>query len=276
MPEQRGPHRVVLQVPGVGPLEVVDGVLLQLVDRPRTPPHGAPRPVPRERVPRSQPPVPVHPARRGRRRQVADVAVEPAGGVRERKAQRGLIAPLPLRLHDGEVGQRLHGFAELRGRAGQARRLLSGDVERPAAGLSPLGSHGQQQRRFSDAGLAGQQHRHPRDQPAAQHAIQLTDPGQLSVGGLGRDLRDRHCPGGRRNTGLLRRSGPALFGHTTPGLALTAPANPLRRGPTALGAAIRVLFACHAPQPNHARRHFRRPAAGCLRYGRWCRRSCGQ
>ena len=112
--------------------------------------------------------------------------------------------------------------------------LLAGDVQRASAGLGPAGGDLEQQGRLADARLAGEQHHRAGHQPAAEHPVQLADPGQGSVGRVGADLADRHRLAGRRrrrDRGELRRAG---LRHAAPGLALAAPPDPAHRRPAAL------------------------------------------
>ena len=115
--------------------------------------------------------------------------------------------------------------------------LLAGDVERAAPVARGLGGDLEQQRALADPGLAGQQDRRARDQPAAEHPVELGDAAGAERGLLDRDLADRHRRAGdRAGAGArLRRAG---LGDRSPRLALAAAADPLGGLPAALGAAV--------------------------------------
>ncbi len=118
--------------------------------------------------------------------------------------------------------------------------LLTGDHEgRPVGGRDPVGDL-EQQGGLADAGLPGHQQDRTGHQAAAEDAVELLDPGgdgsragELHFGDRPGGGRDR--PGGHRAQGSSDGSG-LLQG--APGLALGAPAHPLRRGVAALGAAV--------------------------------------
>ena len=80
--------------------------------------------------------------------------------------------------------------------------LLPGDVEDGAViallrGVRGLGGHIEQKGGFAHPGLPGQQHDGARHDPAAQHPVQLADPGGPGPGLLGADLAYGACGGGR-------------------------------------------------------------------------------
>ena len=115
-------------------------------------------------------------------------------------------------------------------------RLLAGDVERAAARLGPARGDLEQQGRLADAGLAGQQHHGPGDDPVAEHPVELADAGQGAGREVGVDPADRHGLG-RRGLGLHgRQLGRPGLADAAPGLALPAAALPLDGRPAALRA----------------------------------------
>ena len=70
--------------------------------------------------------------------------------------------------------------------------LLAGDVERAGAHPRGLGGDLEQQRALADAGLAREQDRGARDQPAAEHPVELGHATGAELRVLDRDLSDRH------------------------------------------------------------------------------------
>ena len=137
--------------------------------------------------------------------------------------------------------------------------LLAGDVEDPLPDPGGLGGHLEQQRALADPGLAGQQDRGARHQPAAEHPVEL---GHAAAAGAS---TPRPRPGRSGTAGAvtgLRRGAHGRgggLGHRAPGLALAAAAHPLGGLPAALGAAVgrtgRGLG--HGTQPRRRRRQRR-------------------
>ena len=99
------------------------------------------------------------------------------------------------------------------------RRLLAGDVERAPAGAGEVAERHRGQRRLADAGRAAEQHERAGHEPAAEHAVELADPGlqprdlrRLDLGegdGLDRPAGRGRGPAttgarGRRRAGLPR------------------------------------------------------------------------
>ena len=156
------------------------------------------------------------------------------------------------------------------------RRLLARDVEHRA------GRRGEPAPRPRAAAWTCRRRARPRaarppgDQPAAEHAVELVD--ARSAGPARPRPRRRGCaararsPGRRpRARGRLQRGAGRVDG--APGLALAAPADPLRGLPAALGAAGRPPARCRsspcpqarAERPTGPGRHAHRelaPAAG--------------
>ncbi len=119
------------------------------------------------------------------------------------------------------------------------RRLLSGDVERLAAGGGEIGQGHPRDRALADPGGAPEQDQRPGDQPAPEHPVELRDPGGQARGALGADLAQRRRagsvsprPGSPARPGGRRRH--LLQG--VPGAAAGALPRPGQRLPPALGA----------------------------------------
>ena len=88
----------------------------------------------------------------------------------------------------GEHVERRVPYAEpLRAQTDLIERLLAGDVARRAVRCQ-IRERAQQQRRLADAGVTAEQHDAARNQPAAEHSIELTEPGRDA-----RDCGSRRC-----------------------------------------------------------------------------------
>ncbi|OIQ77626.1 hypothetical protein GALL_406820 [mine drainage metagenome] len=147
----------------------------------------------------------------------------------------------------GEVQPRIERPDPLGAQPDLAGRLLAGHVQHartrvlvPARPGDP-GRDVEKERRLADAGLTGEQDDGTRDKTSAEHAIKFGDASRAGPARLDVDLADR---AGRRPRRRLC-DGPwcasarsDVFGHAAPGLALAAPADPLRRRPAALDAAV--------------------------------------
>ncbi len=74
-------------------------------------------------------------------------------------------------------------------------RLLARDEQRPAVAGDCRERH-QQERRLADAGLAADEHERRRDEPAAEHAVELGDAGRHPLRFVGRHVDEtQHGPG---------------------------------------------------------------------------------
>ena len=82
-------------------------------------------------------------------------------------------------------------------------RLLPRDEQRPPPGTRDRPERGQQQRRLADAGLAADEHERRGHETAAEHAIELGDPGRDALRLVGRDVAD-----GRRVTSACALAAP--------------------------------------------------------------------
>ena len=85
-------------------------------------------------------------------------------------------------------------------------RLLAGDEQRPPLARDRA-ERGQQERRLADAGLAADEHERRRDEPAAEHAVELGHAGRDPVGLLGDDVDEPERRAGprRRRCGARAR-----------------------------------------------------------------------
>ena len=93
----------------------------------------------------------------------------------------------------------------------------------------------QQQRRLADAGLAADEHERGRDEPAAEHAVELGDAGRDPLGLLGLDVDEAEQ--GPRARGAPRRGvRPRLLDERPELAAAGAAAEPAARRVSALGA----------------------------------------
>src|SRR5580698_6165803 len=77
-----------------------------------------------------------------------------------------------------------------------AGRLLTGHVEHRAIAGKPI-EGGEQERRFTDARVAAEEHERARDEPATEHAVELAYASGLSRLGVEPDLREKHRLRGR-------------------------------------------------------------------------------
>jgi hypothetical protein len=118
-------------------------------------------------------------------------------------------------------------------------RLLARRVQHAAAAGQP-GERLDQQRRLADAGIAAEQHQATRDHAAAQHAIELTDPGGPAIASTDlhgiRGIRDRDRRSAIRYTRRPRprqRCAIDLFDEARPLLTQRAAAKPLGLAMTA-------------------------------------------
>jgi hypothetical protein len=160
----------------------------------------------------------------------------------------------------GDEQSLVDGTGPLRPDADLLDALLAGDVEHRAAGaLGGGGGDGPEQRRLADAGLTGEQHHLAGDQAAAQHPVELPDPGRGARHPLGDDLGQR--PGGsqRRRAGgrgAQAGDGPDRGGllQRPPGAAARALPEPLRRRRAAVGAAVRRAALARGGGGGHADR----------------------
>jgi hypothetical protein len=128
--------------------------------------------------------------------------------------------------------------------------MATGDIERRHA-LGEVAQGLQENGRFTDAGVAADQHDRAVHQSATQHAIKFTGSGGKTWDfldadfGQGLDLRllpgPAGTPAGRRGTAALDHG----FGQGVPGSALAALASPLGESRAALGAAIHALGLGH-------------------------------
>ena len=75
----------------------------------------------------------------------------------------------------GALGSSGTGTGALGSQAYLRRGLLTGDVERAAAGSGPAGRDLEQQRRLADPGLAREQQHGTRHDAATQDAVELAD-----------------------------------------------------------------------------------------------------
>jgi hypothetical protein len=165
------------------------------------------------------------------------------------------------RIDDQQVGPARRGFAEnafdrgfcerfeaiecdaepLAARSDLGQAFLAGHVE-PAHALPERAEHLQQQGRFTDAGIAADQHHRAGDESAAEHTIEFGDTGRAALFGFGRHARQlRHlrrarCAGitAARCACRFHRRLHDEFGQRVPGAAVDTLALPLRM----LGAAF--------------------------------------
>ena len=116
--------------------------------------------------------------------------------------------------------------------------LFTADIERGAAISSGPGRDVEQQGRFADSGLTGNENDRSRNESTAEDPIEFADAGR-HCGGLGQiDFADaRRCGRARAGRGGDRLLA-ADFLNGAPRLALTAASDPLGRCPAALAAAI--------------------------------------
>ena len=85
------------------------------------------------------------------------------------------------------------------------RRLLGRHVQRATAGGAQVGERHRRQRRLSDAGRAADQDQRARHDAAAEHVIELADPGAQPVVVHGVDLAERDRLDGRRAAAARER-----------------------------------------------------------------------
>ena len=176
-----------------------------------------------------------------------------AGGALDLRAGEGLhrvdddeIGPARLDLaeHDGQVGlggqmqRRGHRLDPLGPQPHLRRRLLAADVQHgaPLAGR-PRGDV-EQQRGLADPRLTGHEHDRPGHQPAAEHPVELADPGGPGHRPGHVDLADPRWRPDRRRGGAGSGSAGAQLADRAPRLALPAPTHPLDRAPPAFGAPV--------------------------------------
>ena len=166
----------------------------------------------------------------------------------------------------GQVEVRGHGADPVRPQPHLGRGFLAGDVQHRAR-RGGVRRRLQQQRGLAHARLAGQQHHRPGHQAAAQHPVQLVQPGRAGPGGAGVHLADGHRGGGgREGGGRPARRRPGRPGQPSPGRASERPVPPRPSSPAPRPAraalpkpAARVTAICstvpqawHSPQrPDH-------------------------
>ena len=151
----------------------------------------------------------------------------------------------------GEEERGLQGVGAFGAQAHLAHRLLGADVEHALAGGGGATGDLEQQRRLADTGLAAEQDRCARHDPAAEHAVELGDAAGPVGDGLRPDLGDRAGAAGGANGGDAR-GGRRGIHDRVPLLALAAAADPLGCGPAALGAAELGGGASHAASLGRA------------------------
>ena len=109
----------------------------------------------------------------------------------------------------GEVEQLVDPAGAVGAQPDLGGRLLAGDVEGAALVAGGLGGDLEQQRALADAGLAGEQDRGARDQPAAEHPVELGHPAAAERRLLDRHLADRHGRVGSTGVAAARVVGAA-------------------------------------------------------------------
>ena len=151
-------------------------------------------------------------------------------------------------------------------------RLLRAHEQAAGAGRGHPPHRLEQERALADPGLAAEQRDRARDEPTAEHPVQLRDAGGPPRGGDGIDLGQGHddAGGGGRAVGDGRR---ALLHQGGPGAALGTAAEPLRR----LGVALRAPVDRARPGrlTNTCSGHGGTLPAGCDQAGGRRRRATG-
>ena len=122
----------------------------------------------------------------------------------------------------GEFQPRLREAEPAGAQAHLLDRFLAGDVQHPLAGAGEAGGGLQQQGGLADAGIAAEQHRRGRHQPAAEHAVEFGDAGgraRRRLGGAGEVDEGEFAGGG---LGLLQAGAGGAGGFLGDGVPLAA------------------------------------------------------
>ena len=133
-------------------------------------------------------------------------------------------------------------------------RFLAGDVEHRCLGCHPRGKL-QQEGGFANPRVAAQQDKLAGDDPAAEHAVELTETAADAALRLGLDLRQQDGTGRAWPEAARGLVGGGRFGEAVPRATFRAAPVPLRSGRPAISAGEVASLTGHTPPP-------RRQAAG--------------